>query len=151
MPRKIYNRKSIQERIERNIVIDEETGCYNWNKYLNGDGYGRIRINYKMKFVHRISYELHKGKIPVGMCVLHRCDNPKCCNPAHLFLGTNQDNVNDKMAKGRWAGSAKLTLEKVKEIRKKYIETTTCKELATEYGVSYDTIRNIITNRTWKE
>ena len=143
--------KSIQERIEGNIVIDEATGCFNWTKSLRG-GYGPININGKMKLVHRISYELHKGKIPVGMCVLHRCDNPKCCNPEHLFLGTNRDNVNDKMAKGRRGKcNAKLTIETVNEIREKYIEISTCKQLALEYGVSYGTIYAIITNRSWKQ
>jgi len=144
-------RTSIQARIEESIVIDEATGCFNWTKSLNRGGYGRIQINGKTERVHRVSYEIYKGKIPVGMCVLHRCDNRKCCNPEHLSVGTNQQNVNDKMTKGRWAGGAKLTLEKVKEIREKYIETSTCKQLALEYGVSYDTIWNIIANRRWKQ
>jgi len=144
--------KSIQERIEGNIVIDEATGCHNWNKCLSRDGYGQIQINGKPKLVHRVSYEIYKGKIPVGMCVCHRCDNPKCCNPEHLFLGTNQQNTADMIAKGRRGKcGAILTLEKAREIREKYIETTTCKELATEYGVSYHVIYAIITNRNWKE
>ena len=141
--------KSVQERIEESIEIDQETGCHNWNKCLQNGGYGQMGINGKMKSVHRVSYELHNGKIPVGMCVLHRCDNPKCCNPEHLFVGTHQDNTDDKMAKGRQASI--LTLEKVKEIRKKFVEISTCKQLALEYGVCYHTIRDIIANRTWKE
>jgi len=145
-------RKSVQERIEGNIVIDQETGCHNWNKCVTIDGYGQIKINGKSERVHRVYYELHKGKIPEGMYVCHRCDNPKCCNPEHLFLGTHQDNMDDMMAKGRRGNcGAILTIETVKEIRKKYVETTTYKELAIEYGVSYNTICKIITNRNWKE
>ena len=151
MPQGIYNRKSIQERIEESIVIDEATGCHNWTKSLNSKGYGRIKINGTRKLVHRVSYELHSGPIPEGLFVLHRCDNRKCCNPEHLSVGTNQDNMDDKVAKGRWAGNAILTLEKVKEIRQKYIETTTYKELAIEYGVHYNTIYAIITNIRWKD
>ena len=144
--------KSVQQRIERSISIDEGTGCNNWTKCLGRDGYGLIKINGKTERVHRVSYELHNGPIPEEMLVLHRCDNRKCCNPEHLFLGTNQDNVNDMMAKGRRGkGNAILTLAKAREIRQKFIETTTCRQLATEYGVHYNTIRKIIRNRHWTE
>ena len=151
MRRGVYNRKSVQSRIEDSISIDQETGCCNWTKSLNGGGYGLMGINGKTERVHRVFYELHKGKIPEGLCVLHSCDNRKCCNPEHLSVGTHQQNMDDMMAKGRWGGNAKLTLEKVREIRQKFIETKTCKELAIEYGVCYNTIWDIIKNINWKE
>lgn len=113
-----------------------------------------MKINGTKKLVHRVSYELHNGPIPDGLCVLHKCDNPKCCNPEHLFLGTQQENMADMHTKGRFVkskGNAILNLQKAKEIRQKFIETTTCKELATEYGVHYDTIWKIVRNRRWKE
>ena len=151
MPRGIYNRKSVQARIEANIVKDQDTGCNNWAKSLQSNGYGQIGINGKPELVHRASYETYKGKIPEGLFVLHSCDNRKCCNPEHLSVGTQQQNIDDMMAKGRWGGNAILTLEKAREIRQKFIETTTCRQLATEYGVNYYTILNIIANRRWTE
>ena len=152
MRRGVYNRKSVQSRIEANIVIDQDTGCFNWTKSLDGGGYGLMGINGKTERVHRVFYELHKGKIPEGLCVLHSCDNRKCCNPEHLSVGTHQDNTDDMMAKGRRGKcSAKLTIEKVREIREKFIETKTFKELAIEYGVCKSTICKIIGNRTWTE
>ena len=76
------------------------TACHQWTAYtLNG--YGRFRVGAKMIRSHRVSYEIHRGPIPDGLHVLHECDNPTCVNPDHLWLGTNQDNIDDKMAKGR--------------------------------------------------
>jgi hypothetical protein len=78
-------------------------GCHYWLASINKKGYGNFRINKSrsMGKAHRASYVLYKGEIPKGMQVLHRCDNPSCVNPNHLFLGTNSDNVADKVAKNR--------------------------------------------------
>ena len=82
------------------------TACHQWTAYtLNG--YGRFRVGAKMIRSHRISYEIHRGPIPDGLCVLHECDNPTCVNPQHLFAGTHQDNADDKVAKGRHHGANK--------------------------------------------
>jgi hypothetical protein len=80
--------------------------CWPWTATVRSDGYGMIDVGGKMVGAHRVSWEIANGPIPVGgdyhgTCVLHRCDNPLCVNPSHLFLGTNDDNTKDRDAKGR--------------------------------------------------
>lgn len=76
--------------------------CWHWTESTSDDGYGFVRKDRKTKRAHRVAWELTNGDIPDGMKVLHKCDNPPCCNPNHLFLGTDQDNSDDKMKKGRF-------------------------------------------------
>jgi hypothetical protein len=98
---------SLLDRLLSKIIIDEITDCWEFQGGKNNIGYGMIRDQKKMRTVHRISYEEHKGKIPVGLLVLHTCHNRKCCNPDHLKLGTHKDNTNDMIASGRqklWGG-----------------------------------------------
>ncbi len=88
-----------------------KSGCWEWNGVLNQGGYGRIFINGKGQMAHRVSYQLVCGPIPDGMLVLHKCDNPCCIRPEHLFLGTHQDNSDDMIRKGRgrWATSEEMS------------------------------------------
>lgn len=74
--------------------------CWPWLASRCDSGYGKFRVG-KMTRSHRVAFELGGGEIPDGQCVLHRCDNPACCNPAHLFVGTFNDNVQDMVRKGR--------------------------------------------------
>lgn len=76
-------------------------GCWFWTGALNGDGYGIVSIDGRLLLTHRVAYELFVGPIPDGHEVCHRCDNPQCCKPAHLFVGTRTDNAADMWAKGR--------------------------------------------------
>ena len=83
---------------------DLPNACWLWTGHKTKDGYGKLYMQsfgYQI-YTHRISYMLAYGSIPIGFHVLHRCDNPPCCNPSHLFLGTQQDNMRDREAKGRW-------------------------------------------------
>ena len=98
---------TIVERLKRRIKINQKNGCWEWLGAKYSNGYGAITITVdgkpRAKLTHRISYEVFCGPIPEGLCVLHKCDNPKCINPAHLFVGTYKDNMQDAKAKGRVA------------------------------------------------
>ena len=111
--RKTTNRpvQSLMERLTAKLVR-RPNGCLEWTG-LNHLGYGRISVANKTIATHRLAWELANGPIPEGICVCHTCDNPPCCDPAHLFLGTHADNVADKMDKGRHvSGWAKRSREK---------------------------------------
>lgn len=88
----------------RKCDIDPVTGCWNWRSSCQTMGYGQVRISGKSWTTHRASWTVHRGPIPRGLSVLHRCDNRKCCNPEHLFLGTAKDNFEDAITKGRHSG-----------------------------------------------
>ena len=93
---------NLLERLVSKIVIDNVTDCWVWQGGKNNIGYGMIRDGKQMRTTHRVSYEEHsQTKIPAGLCVLHRCDYPLCCNPQHLWLGTLKDNTQDMLRKGR--------------------------------------------------
>lgn len=91
----------IIDRLLKKIKIDSVTDCWIWQGGKNNIGYGMIRDEHGMRTTHRVSYEIHKGMIPKGMCVLHSCDNPLCVNPNHLRVGTHKDNTQDMISKGR--------------------------------------------------
>lgn len=95
------NKLSLLERLLNKIKINEITGCWEWQASVNNIGYGFIRDEGKMRTAHRVSYEQHIGPIPPGKQVLHTCDNPRCINPDHLWVGTIKDNMQDKVKKGR--------------------------------------------------
>jgi hypothetical protein len=98
--------EAILRRLMKNVRVDEATGCWEWTGHrLSPPGlpYGDVMINRTRYMAHRAMWNFRVGPIPDGMCVLHRCDNPPCCNPAHLFLGTHADNAADRDAKGRTA------------------------------------------------
>jgi hypothetical protein len=82
--------------------IRSESGCLEWTGTLSHRGYGQTKVNYKYYSVHKLSWELANGPVPSGMYVCHKCDNPKCFEVSHLFLGTPQDNVHDSISKGRF-------------------------------------------------
>lgn len=124
-------------------------------------GYGRFAKQGPYAFAHRTAYLLTKGMIPDGMEVCHTCDVRNCCNPAHLFLATHDENMADCKAKKRHAWGErtwrnKLTAEQVQEIRKSYTPGRrwsgggNARELAERYGVKANTITNIASGRTWK-
>lgn len=163
----------LEDRFWSNVV--QADGCWQWKASTTEDGYGRIFGDGRQQRAHRISWEIHKGPIPEGMSVLHRCDNPPCCNPAHLFLGTTADNMADKFAKGRenlpsrsganhWTrkkadaiarggdyGRSDLTDAIVAEIRARHSAGgITQRNLAAEYGIGYKNLNLIITGKTWK-
>ena len=131
-----------------------EGGCLLWTGCINRYGYGQISVGGKKVLTHRLAWSVAKGPIPEGLHVLHRCDTPACTNPAHLFLGTNADNMADKVAKGRSSsgerhGRAKLTNAIVWSIRARLAARDTCASIARDFDVSRETISDIKTGRTW--
>lgn len=134
-------------------VKKAENGCWEWQASCDKKGYGQIRFNGTMIKAHRKMWEIVKGPIPEGLCVLHRCDNPPCVNPDHLFLGTMKDNSQDMVKKGRCAwNSVKLTANQIIEIRKQYTTGSVLyRELAEKHGVAVSTIGSIIRKETWKK
>jgi hypothetical protein len=131
-------------------VKQDGDNCWLWLSSKNPKGYGHF--GKKSRSAHRLSWELTRGPIPNKKHVLHKCDNRACVNPNHLFLGTNADNVRDRVSKGRGArgvvnGSAKLTEYLVKQI---LISTEGPRSLGRKLGVRHSTIVSIRQNRTWK-
>ncbi len=94
---------------------DFANGCWEWLGYLDPKGYGTFGVNNKVFKAHRYSYLIHFGPIPEKLCVCHHCDNPQCCNPDHLFLGTHNDNMQDMIKKGRsnFNGSKKEIIDEL--------------------------------------
>lgn len=123
---------------------------------MDTHNYGQIRINDKMGLAHRVSYELFIGEIPENMYVCHTCDIRYCVNPAHLFIGTHNDNMQDMVKKGRGAKGEKVGVsvyneETIKKIS--HLLKTTKKsqdQIAKETGISQSTISNIKLGRTWR-
>ena len=131
--------------------------CWVWIGRLKA-GYGCFTHNRKDRRAHVYSYQIHKGVIPVGQCLLHKCDNPSCVNPDHLIAGSQIENRADCVAKGRQAKgqtirTTKLTPKDIVEIRKRYRKSCTqngSSAIARDYRVRQCTIYDIISGKTWR-
>lgn len=137
-------------------IQKEPDSCWEWAGSKKKQGYGVLSSRGTTLYAHRVSYEIHIGPIPDGMFVCHRCDNPSCVNPTHLFVGTLQDNHRDMMTKGRHnaahgenASWSKLTDADVKAIRELHAGGTGYRTIAKKYGVGDSTIRDIVKRRNW--
>lgn len=141
------------EFFEKKVTADLETGCHIWAGKPDAHGYGTFCVDRKMYKAHRLSYELYKGPIPTGMLVCHKCDNRICVNPDHLFVGTLQDNMDDRARKDRQAkgerNHSKLKASSVLLIRELSQKRWTQRRLAKEFGVDKSTINNIVNRRKW--
>jgi hypothetical protein len=139
------------------------TACWPWTGARSskrpGRNHGMLSIGGRSVVASRVAWELARGAIPEGLCVLHRCDNPPCCNPGHLYLGTNADNVADRCARRRGGGwriagenhvEAKLTEDAVLHMRSEYAGgTVSFRELGRRHGVTSQAARYAVTGRTW--
>lgn len=140
----------LQDRVKHN------GDCIEWTGYITKDGYGLLHYNYIKYQVHRLYYELYKGEIPKGLWVCHTCDNRKCVNPDHLFLGDAKDNYDDMYNKGRRKSDkgdlnpmAKLTWDDVEEIRSLLVGGETITDVADYFGISRQNVWMIKTNKRW--
>jgi hypothetical protein len=146
--------KTLEERLF--LQVKKTDKCWEWMGLCNSKGYGYLRADNGMRLAHRVSYALVNGPIPRGLNALHRCDNPSCVRPDHLFLGTRAENNADMRAKGRQRGpslkgtvnpNAKLTDTDVRNIRASSEMGVT---LARQYGVSQTVISAVRKGRIWR-
>lgn len=154
-------RTTLAEFLEMNTSPEPMSGCFLWTGFVNRQGYGRIRWQGRNELVHRLSYELSTGVHPGAKFVCHKCDNPSCLNPDHLFLGTAKDNNKDRASKGRnmkgyWGGAhprAILTDAQVVQIRIEYVKHSRdhgTPALARKHGVTQQTVWEIVTGKIRK-
>lgn len=133
------------------VAIAGPGDCWEWQGARHPDGHGNLKLNGRYYRAHRLAYECSFGPFPVALEVLHRCDNPACCNPRHLFLGTKPDNIADMVSKGRQARGpmlpqTKLTEDQVRAIR---IDGRAHTEIAADYGVTPSNIGYIKARKSW--
>lgn len=149
--------------------LDTSQDCWLWTGAKGPKGYGHIVVDTRHTYAHRYSYELANGPIPEGKMVLHKCDNRLCCNPSHLYVGTAADNTADMVRRGRCTSGlvsrfhldpdcergelnpyAKLTNDKVRQIRARYAEGGISQaKLARAFSVCQMTIWHIVNRKTW--
>jgi hypothetical protein len=147
------SRTPVAQRFLQKVVIQD--GCWGWNGSKNSGGYAQINMGppkSRPTAASRVSWEHFRGPIPSGLHVLHKCDNPECANPDHLFLGTPKDNARDAVAKGRYAkgerhGMAKLTADDVRAIR---ADSRPALEIAAQYGLHYETVNSLRRGINWE-
>lgn len=157
MPQKL----TLEERFWPKVVVpDDPDACWEWTAATH-NGYGILNRGERSRTIKasRASWIIHNGPIPDDLWVLHHCDNPPCCNPRHLFLGTHLDNMRDMFSKGRRTaatgatnhGTAKLTAEQVAEARAFYTgRRGECKALCDRFGVHKNTMLAALHGRTWR-
>jgi hypothetical protein len=151
--------------------VQKTQTCWLWTGTAERGGYGRINVGGKWLRTHRVAWELSNGPIPTGLCVCHRCDNPPCVNPAHLFLGSQRDNLHDMATKGRHGsrarpdrvahgerhGSSRLTELEVRDIRancrpargSNLKSSASLSGFARKYGIRLYAVQRIVSGKTW--
>jgi len=144
------------ERFWSRVNKNTKNGCWEWVARLNPDGYGEFDCDNRGYRAHRLSWFFKFGEIEKGLNVCHKCDNPKCVNPDHLFLGTQKENVMDMLSKNRQRShkgtknnKARLNEEKVSEIKRLRRSGLQYKEIADKFGVSVGCVSHILNGRHW--
>jgi len=142
------------QRFHSGYRVDAASGCWEWQTNIQSNGYGHAKFDGKARLVHRVSYEMHKGPIPHGAYVLHSCDNRRCVNPLHLFLGTAMDNRLDMQAKRRHAHGARVNTAKLSEAQVLEIYALSdagigSRLIAKRYGISTSMAWNIKSGKSW--
>ena len=152
-------KQTLFQRLERNSIPEPNSGCLLWTGAVDHSGHGVITIwddEYEKSITtspHRIAWQLHRGPIPERMLVCHKCDVPSCINPDHLWLGTNDENMADMVAKGRAAKpkgtkhpNSKLTDDDIRAIRRSLKSGV---DVAREYGISTANVSLIRSRKAW--
>lgn len=143
------------ERLSKRSHINPETGCIEWTGALMHQGYGHINWRGKVHRTHRLSYAAVNGDIPEGMFVCHKCDNPKCMNPEHLFLGTRSDNLADMVQKKRSTIGERNPMSKVNAATVQAIRIwgqtgMFHKKIAEKFGITREAVGLILRGERWK-
>lgn len=158
--------KPLAERFESKYIPEPMSGCWLWTAAVDACGYGQLAMGGTSHFAlraHRVAWTIYRGEIPIGLQVLHKCDNPPCVNPDHLFLGTHIDNMLDRDSKGRSYlvktpidnrgsrhGNSKLTEDDVRAMRQLTDSTMTISQAARQFHIARHTAWEIIKRRRWK-
>lgn len=150
--------KPIADRLWEKVDRRGSEDCWLWTGHSNNQGYGMIstRRGQGPMLAHRVAYEATHGPIPPSLFVCHRCDVPLCCNPAHLFLGSHQANMDDMTSKGRHArgerhGAARLSTQQVQSIRDACRRGANHTAMALQFGVAQSTISRIAAGKRRKD
>lgn len=151
--------EAIKKNFDKHWIEDTQTGCWNWTGALIGKGYAQFQVrrggeNKTDKYGHRWSWRIHKGRLAEGDKVLHKCDNPRCVNPNHLFVGTTADNAQDMKEKGRHLYGERnskvvLTETKVLKIHAMSAQGVSQATIARNFGVSQIQVSRIIRGERW--
>lgn len=142
------------DRFWSKVAIKGTDECWPWLASCVENGYGHFQLRRRMILAHRMAYMLVHGDIPHGKHILHSCDNRLCCNPAHLHVGTNHENVKDKMQKGRHPRGSQTVRAKINEHDVEWLKRATCdgmpiKDAAARLGIAPSTASNILAGRRW--
>lgn len=156
-----YAVEPLPSRFARLVDRRGDDDCWNYTGATQGFGHGIITIwtgrrQSHSEKAHRVAWEIANGPIPAGLCVCHKCDNPPCCNPAHLFLGTSAENNQDRARKGRSVnakgeqhGNAKITADIVRELRQRVAAGESFSSLGREFGIDYSNVSLIAKRKAW--
>lgn len=140
---------TVSARLWARVSIDPESNCWNCSFSADRTGYPQIRISSRNVAAHRVAWVLHFGDIPIGFCICHKCDNRACVNPAHLFLGTQAQNMQDCARKGRHVGRSKINPDTVRHIRVLSRHGFTYNELAVQFSLCPSSISRIVAGHAW--
>lgn len=154
--RRWKNKLPIADRFWNKVNINNDDDCWPWIASKDAKGYGFFKLDGKMVHAHRMALVLEGEKVPDKLLVCHKCDNPPCCNPRHLFIGTHKDNTQDSVRKGRWPigekhHNSKLTEKDIIKIRKLHSkENLSMYRIAKMFNVSNVLIGLIIKRKIWR-
>lgn len=147
---------TLEDQLLARVEPEPNSGCWIWIGARHHFGHGSIRREQRSRRAHRVSWEIYRGEIAVGLCVLHKCDNPPCVNPDHLYLGTHLDNARDResrrrrsMPRGEKHPRAKLTRDDVLDIRRRVAAGEIQRVIGQDYGLTQARVSEVALRHSW--
>jgi len=164
------SRSALAMRFWAKVKRGKSKNCWSWSAFRDEGGYGKFRVGDKCELAHRVAWMLTNGALSNKSCVLHHCDTPCCCNPAHLYVGTPLDNARDRserkrtargkrhgfwlhpesVPRGERSGKAVLTVAGIQEIRRRYTRGERISSIARMFHRPFSTISEVLHGRTWR-